>query len=178
MATATSERIETPPPTVEPEGLYEVVDGIVVEKPPLGAYESELANILGEWMTAFVRANRLGRVLVEMLFDLRPVWLASPETVASAVATPLERQFGRIAGVNQMTSSSSLGSANVTLQFDLNRDIDAASRDVQAAINGARSQLPAYMPQNRRGLPITQAAHPVSKYFHLSSQGRRGPWIP
>ena len=73
---------------------------------------------------------------------------ASPETVASAVATPLERQFGRIAGVNQMTSTSSLGSANVTLQFDLNRDIDAASRDVQAAINGARSQLPAYMPQN------------------------------
>ena len=73
---------------------------------------------------------------------------ASPETVASAVATPLERQFGRIAGVNQMTSTSSLGSANVTLQFDLNRDIDAASRDVQAAINGARSQLPSYMPQN------------------------------
>jgi multidrug efflux pump len=73
---------------------------------------------------------------------------ASPETVASAVATPLERQFGRIAGVNQMTSTSSLGSANVTLQFDLNRDIDAASRDVQAAINAARSQLPAYMPQN------------------------------
>jgi multidrug efflux pump len=73
---------------------------------------------------------------------------ASPETVASAVATPLERQFGRIAGVNQMTSTSSLGSANVTLQFDLDRNIDAASRDVQAAINAARSQLPAYMPQN------------------------------
>jgi len=73
---------------------------------------------------------------------------ASPETVASSIATPLERQFGRIAGVNQMTSTSSLGSANVTLQFDLNRDIDAASRDVQAAINAARSQLPANMPQN------------------------------
>ena len=73
---------------------------------------------------------------------------ASPATVASAVATPLERQFGRIAGVTEMTSTSSLGSANVTLQFDLNRDIDAASRDVQAAINAARSQLPAYMPQN------------------------------
>ena len=72
----------------------------------------------------------------------------SPETMASAVATPLERQFGRIAGVNQMTSSSSLGSASVTLQFDLNRNIDAAARDVQAAINAARSQLPAYLPQN------------------------------
>src|SRR6201997_4421430 len=73
---------------------------------------------------------------------------ASPETMASAVATPLERQFGRIAGVNQMTSSSTLGSASVTLQFDLNRNIDAAARDVQAAINAARSQLPSYLPQN------------------------------
>ena len=73
---------------------------------------------------------------------------ASPETMASAVATPLERQFGRIAGVNQMTSSSSLGSASVTLQFDMNRNIDAAARDVQASINAARSQLPSYLPQN------------------------------
>ena len=73
---------------------------------------------------------------------------ASPETMASSVATPLERQFGRIAGVNQMTSSSSLGSASVTLQFDINRNIDAAARDVQASINAARSQLPSYLPQN------------------------------
>ena len=72
----------------------------------------------------------------------------SPETMASSVATPLERQFGRIAGVNQMTSSSSLGSASVTLQFDINRNIDAAARDVQASINAARSQLPSYLPQN------------------------------
>jgi multidrug efflux pump len=73
---------------------------------------------------------------------------ASPETMASSVATPLERQFGRIAGVNQMTSSSSLGSASVSLQFDINRNIDAAARDVQASINAARSQLPSYLPQN------------------------------
>ena len=73
---------------------------------------------------------------------------ASPETMASSVATPLERQFGRIAGVNQMTSVSGLGSASVILQFDLTRDIDAAARDVQAAINAARSQLPSYLPQN------------------------------
>jgi len=72
---------------------------------------------------------------------------ASPETMASSVATPLERQFGRIAGVNQMTSSSSLGSSSVTLQFDIDRNIDAAARDVQAAINAARSQLPSYLPQ-------------------------------
>ena len=82
---------------------------------------------------------------------------ASPETMASAVATPLERQFGRIAGVNQMTSTSSLGSASVTLQFDLNRDINAASRDVQAAINAARSQLPSYLPQN----PSYRKANPA-----------------
>src|ERR1043166_5085447 len=75
---------------------------------------------------------------------------ASPETMASAVATPLERQFGRIAGVNQMTSSSSLGSTNISLQFDLNRNVDAAARDVQAAINAARSQLPANLPSNPR----------------------------
>ncbi|MFY9853870.1 MAG: efflux RND transporter permease subunit [Terracidiphilus sp.] len=73
---------------------------------------------------------------------------ASPETMASSVATPLERQFGRIAGVNQMTSTSSLGAASVVLQFDINRNIDAAARDVQASINAARSQLPSYLPQN------------------------------
>jgi len=73
---------------------------------------------------------------------------ASPETMASAVATPLERQFGRIAGVTQMTSTSSLGQTGITLQFDLNRNIDAAGRDVQAAINAARGQLPANLPSN------------------------------
>jgi multidrug efflux pump len=82
---------------------------------------------------------------------------ASPETMASSVATPLERQFGRIAGVNQMTSSSSLGSASVTLQFDISRDIDAAARDVQASINAARSQLPSYLPQN----PSYRKANPA-----------------
>src|SRR6201994_3030063 len=73
---------------------------------------------------------------------------ASPETMASAVATPLERQFGRVAGITEMTSSSQLGSTSITLQFDLNRDIDAAGRDVQAAINAARGQLPTDLPGN------------------------------
>jgi multidrug efflux pump len=73
---------------------------------------------------------------------------ASPETMASAVATPLERQFGRIAGITEMTSSSQLSSTQITLQFDLNRNIDAAARDVQAAINAARGQLPADLPGN------------------------------
>src|SRR6478735_12176313 len=71
---------------------------------------------------------------------------ASPETMASSVATPLERQFGRIAGVNQMTSTSQLGSTSITMQFDLSRNIDAAARDVQAAINASLGQLPANLP--------------------------------
>src|SRR5271168_3362477 len=71
---------------------------------------------------------------------------ASPETMASSLATPLERQFGRIAGVTQMTSASQLGNTGITLQFDLDRDINAASRDVQAAINAAAGQLPAGLP--------------------------------
>jgi multidrug efflux pump len=82
---------------------------------------------------------------------------ASPETMASSVATPLERQFGRIAGVNQMTSASSLGSASVSLQFDNSKNIDAAARDVQASINAARSQLPSYLPQN----PSYRKANPA-----------------
>src|ERR1700685_513362 len=73
---------------------------------------------------------------------------ASPETMASSVATPLERMFGRIAGITQMTSVSQLGNTNITIQFDLDRNVDAAGRDVQAGINAARGQLPANLPTN------------------------------
>src|SRR3954465_483330 len=86
---------------------------------------------------------------------------ASPETMASAVATPLERQFGRIAGVTQMTSSSGLGQTGITLQFDLNRNIDAAGRDVQAAINAARGQLPANLPSNPNWRKVNPADAPI-----------------
>src|SRR5450432_76715 len=86
---------------------------------------------------------------------------ASPETMASAVATPLERQFGRIAGITQMTSTSQLGSTNVVLQFDLNRNIDAAGRDVQAAINAARGQLPTNLPNNPGYRKVNPADAPV-----------------
>ena len=86
---------------------------------------------------------------------------ASPETMASAVATPLERQFGRIAGITQMTSTSQLGSTGIVLQFDLNRNIDAAARDVQAAINAARGQLPANLPNNPNYRKVNPADAPV-----------------
>ena len=85
--------------------------------------------------------------------------------MASAVATPLERQLGRIAGVTQMTSSSGLGNTGITLQFDLNRDINAAARDVQAAINAARSQLPADLP----GQPNYRKANPADAPILLLS---------
>ncbi len=86
---------------------------------------------------------------------------ASPETMAATVATPLERQFSRIASVTEMTSSSSLGSTNVTLQFDLNRNIDAAARDVQAAINAARGNLPSNLPNNPNYRKVNPADSPI-----------------
>jgi multidrug efflux pump len=86
---------------------------------------------------------------------------ASPETMASSVAAPLERTFARIAGVTQMTSTSYLGSTSVVLQFDLGRDIDGAARDVQAAINAARSTLPANLPSNPTYRKVNPADAPV-----------------
>src|SRR6516165_9512875 len=86
---------------------------------------------------------------------------ASPETMASSVASPLERQFGRIAGINQMTSVSQLGSTGIVLQFDLSRNIDAAARDVQAAINAARSHLPADLPGNPWYRKVNPADAPI-----------------
>lgn len=85
---------------------------------------------------------------------------ASPETMAATVATPLERALGRIAGVTEMTSSSSLGSSNVILQFDLDRDIDGAARDVQGAINAARSTLPT-MPSNPSYRKVNPSGAPI-----------------
>ncbi|MDE5832438.1 MAG: efflux RND transporter permease subunit, partial [Desulfovibrio sp.] len=85
---------------------------------------------------------------------------ASPETMAATVATPLERALGRIAGVNEMTSMSSLGSSDVILQFDLDRDINGAARDAQAAINAARSTLPT-MPSNPTYRKVNPAGAPI-----------------
>ena len=86
---------------------------------------------------------------------------ASPDTMAATVSTPLERALGTIAGVNEITSRSSLGSTNITLQFDLDRDIDGAARDVQAAINAARTLLPTGMPRNPTYRKVNPAAAPI-----------------
>src|SRR5216117_932418 len=86
---------------------------------------------------------------------------ASPEIMASSVAAPLERQLGHIAGVSEMTSASVLGSVSITLQFDLNRNIDGAARDVQAAINAARANLPANLPNNPTYRKVNPADAPI-----------------
>src|ERR1700727_937112 len=86
---------------------------------------------------------------------------ASAEIMASSIATPLERQFGHIAGVSEMTSASSLGTTSITLQFDLNRDIDGAARDVEAAINAARTYLPAHLPANPTYRKVNPADAPI-----------------
>ena len=86
---------------------------------------------------------------------------AGPETMASAVATPLERRFGRIAGLSEMTSVSTLGSTNITLQFDLDRDVDAAARDVQAAINAAAGDLPANLPSRPTYRKVNPSDAPI-----------------
>ena len=86
---------------------------------------------------------------------------ASPETMASAVATPLERRFGRIAGISEITSTSSLGSTSLTLQFDLDRDVEAAARDVQAAINAAGGDLPANLPSRPNYRKVNPADAPI-----------------
>ena len=86
---------------------------------------------------------------------------ASPETMAATVATPLERTLGRIAGVSEITSSSSLGNTRVTLQFDLSRNIDGAARDVQAAIQAARSLLPSSLPSMPTYRKVNPADAPI-----------------
>ena len=86
---------------------------------------------------------------------------ASPETMATSVAAPLERQFTRIAGITEMTSNSTLGATSVTLQFELSRDIDGASRDVQAAINAARGDLPAILPSSPKYRKVNPADAPI-----------------
>ena len=86
---------------------------------------------------------------------------ASPETVATSVTTPLERRLGSIAGVTEITSSSTVGNSRITLQFDLSRDIDGAARDVQAAISAARVDLPTDLRSNPQYRKINPADAPV-----------------
>src|SRR5262252_6418026 len=86
---------------------------------------------------------------------------ASPEVMAASVAAPLERRLGQIAGVTEMTSASSLENTSITLQFELDRNIDGAARDVQAAINAARANLPSNLPRNPSYRKVNPADAPI-----------------
>ncbi|MCP3097363.1 multidrug efflux RND transporter permease subunit [Myxococcus sp. K15C18031901] len=99
---------------------------------------------------------------------------ASPQTMATSVATPLERQLGRIAGITQMTSASNLGSTSITVQFDLSRNIDGAARDVQAAINAARGNLPTNLPNNPTYRKVNPADAPIMLLALTSEHHDRG----
>ncbi|MEA2748696.1 MAG: multidrug efflux pump, partial [Myxococcales bacterium] len=99
---------------------------------------------------------------------------SSAEIMAATVATPLERQFGQIAGISEMTSSSQLGSTSITLQFDLRRDIDGAARDVEAAINASRSYLPANLPANPTYRKVNPADAPIMILGLTSSTYSKG----
>ncbi|MFM0291334.1 efflux RND transporter permease subunit [Paraburkholderia megapolitana] len=99
---------------------------------------------------------------------------ADPTTVATSVATPLERQFGQISGITQMTSVSSLGATRITMQFDLNRNIDGAARDVQAAINAARTNLPANLDGNPTYRKVNPADAPILIISLTSDSATRG----
>src|SRR5258706_2754745 len=99
---------------------------------------------------------------------------ASPEVMAATVATPLERSLGRIAGVTEITSQSSLGNTRITLQFELSRDIDGAARDVQAAIQAARTDLPSSLPSNPSYRKVNPADAPVMILALTSDSLTRG----
>src|SRR4051794_11271808 len=137
--------------------------------------------LAGTWAYTLLPVSPLPRVDFPTISISASLPGASPETMASAVATPLERRFGRIAGVTEMTSSSTLSTTNITLQFDLNRDITGAARDVQAAINAAGSELPANLPSrptyrkvNPSDAPIlivslTSDSLPLSQVFDIAN---------
>ncbi|MEO8796885.1 MAG: efflux RND transporter permease subunit, partial [Polyangiaceae bacterium] len=117
-----------------------------------------LAGILAYWELPVAPLPRVDFPTIQVSAALPG---ASPETMASSVATPLERRFGRIAGLTEMTSVSSLGSTSITLQFDLDKDVDGAARDVQAAIAAAGGELPPTLPLKPRYRKVNPADAPI-----------------
>jgi len=164
-ATAGDERKNAAPAEGESDPLGGIA-GVHFSKPfiqrPIATFLLSFAIILaGAVAYKMLPVSSLPNVEFPVISVGASVPGGDPETMASSVATPLERQFSRIAGINQMTSTSSQGSANITMQFDLNRDINGAARDVQAAISAARAQLPANMPQNPSYRKINPSDAPI-----------------
>ena len=117
--------------------------------------------LAGSWAYTLLPVSPLPRVDFPTISISANLPGASPETMASSVATPLERRFGRIAGVSEITSTNVLGTTNITLQFDLDRDVDSAARDVQAAIAAAGGELPANLPFRPTYRKVNPADSPV-----------------
>jgi hydrophobe/amphiphile efflux-1 (HAE1) family protein len=153
-------------PSHHPSNLRSVMDGVNFSAPfiqrPVATSLLSLAVILaGILAYTLLPVASVPQVEYPAISVSASLPGADPETMASAVATPLERQFSRIAGINEMTSASSTGGASITMQFDLDRDVNGAARDVQAAIDAARSQLPANMPQNPSYRKVNPADVPI-----------------
>ena len=117
--------------------------------------------LAGSWAYTLLPVSPLPRVDFPTISISANLPGASPETMASSVATPLERRFGRIAGVSEITSTNVLGTTNITLQFDLDRDVDSAARDVQAAIAAAGGELPTNLPFRPTYRKVNPADSPV-----------------
>src|SRR5450432_2100688 len=117
--------------------------------------------LAGSWAYTLLPVSPLPRVDFPTISISANLSGASPETMASSVATPLERRFGRIAGVTEITSTNVLGTTSITLQFDLSRDVDSAARDVQAAIAAAGGELPPNMPSRPTFRKVNPADTPV-----------------
>ncbi|MBV8046415.1 MAG: multidrug efflux RND transporter permease subunit [Paludibacterium sp.] len=142
---------------------------------PVGTALLTLAILLAGWL-AFILlpVSPLPQVDYPTISVSAKLPGASPETMASSVATPLERSLGRIAGVTELTSNSALGSTRITLQFDLDRDINGAARDVQAAINGARALLPSGLPSNPTYRKVNPSDAPIMIIALTSKTFTRG----
>jgi multidrug efflux pump len=151
---------------IRPRGVQAVNDGFHLSRPfiqrPVATFLLSFAIILaGAIAYKVLPVASLPQVEFPTISVTASLPGADSETVASAIATPLERQFGRIAGVNQMTSTSSLGSVSINLQFDLDRDPNGAARDVEAAINAARTNLPANLPGNPTYRKVNPSDGPI-----------------
>src|SRR6202030_1947676 len=132
-----------------------------IRRPVMTTLSSLVSVLFGLMALRYLPVNDLPNVDFPTIVVSANLPGASPETMASSVATPLEKQFSTIAGLNSMSSSNIQGSSNITLQFDLTRNLDAAAQDVQASIVATQSQLPVGMPSPPSYKKVNPADQPV-----------------
>src|SRR5271170_4719493 len=137
------------------------ISGPFIQRPVATSLLAAALLLAGIWAYTLLPVAPVPRVDMPTIQVSASMPGASPETMASSVATPLERRFGRIAGITEITSASSLGTTSITLQFDLGRDVDAAARDVQAAIAAAGGELPPNLPFRPTYRKVNPADAPI-----------------